>query len=262
MIDLQLSFKRLRGNYLPANYQYLVSSWIYKVIGRSDKGHSTFLHEKGFRAEGRTFKLFTFSQLDVRPYQMEGNAIRLLGDEMKLTVRFLVDASLQHFIQGLFLHQHVGLGQHGQTPTDFEVTSVEAQNQSVFKPLVRYQCLSPICVSQLRGDGTTEYLTPASKNFGELLVNNLVKKEKAYASIVKSVGGVTDEPRPAFKFTLLNEPRKKGVHIKENSDSHTQLIGYLFHFELLAPPELHEIGYYAGFGEKNSMGFGCVASRV
>ncbi|MCB0510972.1 MAG: hypothetical protein KDC72_00340, partial [Bacteroidetes bacterium] len=24
------------------------------------------------------------------------------------------------------------------------------------------------------------------------------------------------------------------------------------------PVELHEIGYEAGFGEKNSMGFGCV----
>ncbi|MCB0538258.1 MAG: CRISPR-associated endoribonuclease Cas6, partial [Bacteroidetes bacterium] len=31
-----------------------------------------------------------------------------------------------------------------------------------------------------------------------------------------------------------------------------------FHFELTAPVELHEIGYEAGFGEKNSMGFGCV----
>ena len=253
MIGLQLSFKRLRGNYLPANYQYLVSSWIYKVIGRADEGHSAFLHEKGFRAEGRAFKLFTFSQLDVRPYQMEGNAIRLLGNEMKLTVRFLVDASLQNFIHGLFMQQHVGLGQQGMPPTDFEVTSVEAQSQTVFKPLVRYQCLSPICVSQLRGDGTTAYLSPENRNFGELLIQNLVRKEKALQL-------ANEEPRTtlSYKFTLLNSPRKKGIHIKENSDSHTQLIGYLFNFELLAPPELHEIGYYAGFGEKNSMGFGCV----
>ncbi|RLD54679.1 MAG: CRISPR-associated endoribonuclease Cas6, partial [Bacteroidetes bacterium] len=30
-----------------------------------------------------------------------------------------------------------------------------------------------------------------------------------------------------------------------------------YKFKIKAPKELLRLGYYAGFGEKNSMGFGC-----
>jgi CRISPR-associated endoribonuclease Cas6 len=33
--------------------------------------------------------------------------------------------------------------------------------------------------------------------------------------------------------------------------------GYLCEFELQAPAELLRLGFQAGFGEKNSLGFGC-----
>ena len=33
--------------------------------------------------------------------------------------------------------------------------------------------------------------------------------------------------------------------------------GYLYRFRIKAPKELIRMGYYAGFGEKNSLGFGC-----
>src|SRR5690606_6599415 len=135
----------------------------------------------------------------------------------------------------------------------FEVTRVESVAPVSFLPRMQYRCLSPICVSRQRDDGTAEYLPPTDKHFGELLVSNLMRKAKALQLAV----GDSYEPQPV-RFRLLNTPRKKGIHIKEGTSGHTQVIGYLFHFELEAPPELHEIGYYAGFGEKNSMGFGCV----
>src|SRR5690606_41049660 len=68
------------------------------IFGRADEKYSTFLHEKGFTFNGRRFKMFTFSQLDCLPYKLLGNKIQLLGNEISLNVRFLVDSSMEHFI--------------------------------------------------------------------------------------------------------------------------------------------------------------------
>jgi CRISPR-associated endoribonuclease Cas6 len=253
-MELKLKLKIRHGNVLPVNYQYELSSWIYKVIARADETYSSFLHEKGFTAEGRTFKMFTFSQLDLRPFEIIGDRIKLQGKEVLLTIRFMVDRSLDNFVKGLFINQQLGLGDKSSV-VDFEVSAVETAAPFILKTTMQYHCLSPICVSRSRGDGTTEYLFPSDPQFGDLLIQNLIRKEKALAL-------TNSEPRTSFPFNfrLLNTPRKKGIHIKANRESHTQVIGYLFHFELQAPTELHEIGYYAGFGEKNSMGFGCVTT--
>lgn len=238
---------------LPINYQYELSSWIYKVIERADSKYSDFLHNEGFQLAGKHFKMFTFSQLDLRPYEVTGSQVKLLGKEISFIIRFAVDTSLNPFIKGLFMHQRLGLGDRHNV-VDLEVTGVETIVPPSFQTTMRYQCLSPICVSRSRPDRTAEYVSPEANGYGKLLAQNLVHKAAAL------VGG-TDMPLPGtdgFHFRLLNKPRKKGLHIKAHTESHTQVIGYLFHFELTAPVELHEIGYEAGFGEKNSMGFGCV----
>lgn len=252
-MELRLKFGVRNGNFLPINYQYELSSWIYKVIERADSQYADFLHNHGFQLDGKRFKMFTFSQLDTRPYQVEGNRIRLLGKEISLTLRFAVDSSMDRFIQGLFLQQRFGLGDKYNI-VDFEVIAVETIAPPVFHTTMAYQCLSPICVSRPRDDRTAEYLSPDTPGYDRQLVQNLVRK----ANALISTAGASTRDLPDFRFQLLNTPRKKGLHIKAHTESHTQVIGYLFHFELTAPVELHELGFDAGFGEKNSMGFGCV----
>jgi len=252
-MELKITLALVRGNQLPINYQSELSSWIYKVIARVDAEYSDFLHNKGFQSAGKQFRMFTFSQLDIRPYKVVGDKIRLLGKEVSFIIRFAVDSSLDHFIKGLFMQQHVGLGDRNNV-VDFEVTGVETITPPTFQATMKYQCLSPVCVSRQRDDHTAEYLSPEAPGYGKLLVQNLVRKSSA---LVSTSGNSIS--LPDFHFRLLNTPRKKGVHIKVNTSAHTQVVGYLFHFELTATVELHELGYDAGFGEKNSMGFGCVS---
>lgn len=254
-MELSIKLARVRGNTLPVNYQYAVSSWIYKVIGRADGEYSAFLHEKGFAFNGRKFKMFTFSQLDLRPYKVAGNEFRLLGSEISLNVRFLVDSSMENFIRGLFMHQHCGLG-NGYAQTDFQVIAVEAKQPPLLNTTMRYECLSPIVVSTLRDDRSVAYVSPEDPAFSRVFHGNLVRKHSALA--LHAGGPEPEPPRGNFSFRLLNEPRKKGTTIKEHTAEETKVIAYLFRFELTAPVELHEVGYYAGFGEKNAMGFGCV----
>ena len=254
-MEIKLKFGIRNGCFLPINYQYELSSWIYKVIERADPQYSAFLHNQGFQLDGKRFKMFTFSHLDTRPYQVEGNRIRLLGKEISLTIRFAVDSSLGNFITGLFLQQRFGLGDKYNV-VDFEVIAVETVAPPVFQTTMVYQCLSPICVSRPRDDRSAEYLSPEIPGYGRQLVQNLVRKAGALVGSAES----SAQELPEFRFRLLNTPRKKGLHIRAHTEGHTQVIGYLFHFELTAPVELHELGYDAGFGEKNSIGFGCVAN--
>lgn len=258
-MELLIKLTRLRGNTLPVNYQYAVSSWIYKVISRADETYSAFLHEEGFGFDGRRFKMFTFSQLDIRPYRMLGNQIQLLGNEISLTIRFFVDSSMENFIKGLFLHQHCGLGsKHAQT--DFQVTGVEIKPRQTFANTMRYECLSPIVVSAKRDDGSTAYLDPDDPAFGPILIQNLIRKHSALALHQGSTD--PEYAQPDYSFRVLSAPRKKGTTIKEGTEQETKVIAYLFRFELTTPIELHEVGYYAGFGEKNSMGFGCAIVKL
>src|SRR5438105_14748052 len=99
---------------------------------------------------------------------------------------------------------------------------------------------------------------PSNKNFGELLLQNLLKKQKAlqYSVQPSSASVIEERPLPTYRFTLLNEARTTGIHIKAHTEAHTQRIGYLFHFELLAPPPLHDVGFQTVFRDKERLGFG------
>ncbi len=60
-----------RSSLIPFNYQYPLSSAIYKIIQRADAGFAAFLHDTGYGEGYKSFKLFTFS--DVRtPFVRRG----------------------------------------------------------------------------------------------------------------------------------------------------------------------------------------------
>jgi len=68
----QIKF-RLEGKrqVLPLNYQYPLSSWIYKVLQKGDAGLSDFLHREGYRLEnGKTFKLFRNCTFPTEPIKL------------------------------------------------------------------------------------------------------------------------------------------------------------------------------------------------
>lgn len=67
--------KNVYGNKLPLNYQYELSSFVYTAIHRSDANYSTWLHQNGFIADNKQFRLFTFSHLQVSKYNITGDRL-------------------------------------------------------------------------------------------------------------------------------------------------------------------------------------------
>jgi CRISPR-associated endoribonuclease Cas6 len=68
---LQLTLSLIRENrILPINYQYEFSAWIYRMIHYGDTDFAEWLHSRGYAQGKRSFKLFTFSNLDVERFNV------------------------------------------------------------------------------------------------------------------------------------------------------------------------------------------------
>ena len=247
-----------RGRYLPINYQYELSAAVYKVVDRADSAFSSFLHSQGYLAFGKQFRLFTFSRLSFEGYQVirEASRIEHYGREAAFEVSFLVDRAAEEFIRGLFMDLEISVGDR-VSRIEYLVTSIEAVAPPVFSEVMPYRCLSPIFIRKKREDGGETYLQPGDVGYEYLLIQSLISKASAFAS---AGGDDSHFHQTAAKFALVPRGKvyKNGVLIKQHTREQSQLIGYMYEFELTAPIELQEVGYHAGFGHLGSQGFGCV----
>ncbi|MDR1861282.1 MAG: CRISPR-associated endoribonuclease Cas6, partial [Bacteroidales bacterium] len=87
--------RRATGEWLPLSYQYELSAFVYRAIARADSDYSAWLHENGFRLDGKPFKLFTFSHLDVPKYLIdkENGRMRIDCDRVTWQASFLPEKS-------------------------------------------------------------------------------------------------------------------------------------------------------------------------
>ena len=247
---------------LPVNYQYPLSSWIYKVISQGNHAFAKFLHQRGYGSGNKSFRLFTFSMLDFTRgrYRVFDDRVQFEGSAITMVVSFLIPTALDHFISGLFKNQQFTIGDR-KSRASFLVNGVEVLPQPVFSREISFRTLSPVLVSeQVEGRKNARYMAPDEKHFGKMIINNLVNKLNAVAEADLGISDPTTEHETTvdtYGFRLLSTPRKKGVVIKADTPQQTKIIGYLFDFEITAPTALIQVGYHAGFGEKNSLGFGC-----
>ncbi len=244
-IKLQLLTKPAE---LPFNYQYLVSSWIYKTIQQADEEFADFLHNKGINLGNKQYRFFNFSPLDLYPYKKTKNGFSLQGDSISLKVAFHLDKSAENFIKGLFLAQK-GFFNHLQ----FEVSHIESIPHDEFAQTITYQTESPITLSfQAEDKPKPQYvrLDKDEEHFKQLFINNLIHRYTAY----QDSNGETCSPEFAnepISLTILENGGSKLIDIKGS-----KIKAYHSKFELTAPKEIHQILAYSGAGEKGSQGFG------
>lgn len=238
-------------NVLPVNYQYELSGWIYKVIHQGNPLFSEWLHNNGFMNEKKQFRLFTFSRLSIPKLKLQDDRLIIQSPVMRVIISMLPPISMQNFITGIFADQEFVLGDSiSQVP--LKVVLIEALPEPVFNDTAIFNSLSPVIISH-KGiqNRYAQYLVPGSPLYKELFQKNLNEKWLAYYKVPFQL----KDPVPGFE--LLSEPKKNGVIIKAGTAEQSKIIGYSYKFRLSLPAELIRFGYYTGFGEKNSLGFGC-----
>lgn len=254
------------NNILPLNYQYELSAWIYKILNHGNEEFAEWLHQKGYTNDYKNFKLFTFSNLLIPKYQIKGDRMKIESRINELIVSFYPIESLEYFITGLFNNQQFTIGDK-KSKAAFTVNYVEKLPEPEFQNTMEFKALSPILISYKNTENQkyAEYKHPEDNNYGELLMKNLAEKHNAfYASEANSFGDPNSEKVKSleacnldYEFHTQSKPKSRLITIKSGTKQESKLRGYLYRFRLKAPKELLRLGYYAGFGEKNSLGFGC-----
>lgn len=267
-LKLTLAVDR-RFNILPINYPYCISSWIYDTIQSGDSGFSHWLHEQGYSYENKRFKLFTFSKLFIQPkWKQEGDRLKIFSGKAALQLSFYVDEAVENFIIGLFQNQRFKLGDR-KSEAKFEVVTVERLPDPSFGTEALLDCRSPLCLSRSNEErGQPEYLAPDYPDYQRYFFDNLLYKYLAAARRSPPVNGAGEGAIDSLReqaaaqqpltIEVLSEPKSSLIKIKADTPQETSVRGYSYRFKMTAPTELITLGYHAGFGEKNSLGFGCV----
>ncbi|MFP4622196.1 MAG: CRISPR-associated endoribonuclease Cas6 [Bacteroidales bacterium] len=262
----RLTLENTDKGLLPLNYQYELSAWIYKTLNYGNREFADWLHREGYTNDYKQFKLFTFSNLLVPEYHIEGDRMKIESRECELIVSFYPINSLEYFVSGLFSNQAFSIGDK-RSKAPFAVKTVEKLPEPEFRTEMEFKALSPILVSYKKSENQkyARYMQPGDEEYGDLLIKNLAAKYRAFYSgePVASTEDGLDDTDPVdtgnmdYTFKPLSKPKSRLITIKKGSRQESKLRGYLYRFRLKAPVELIRLGYYAGFGEKNSLGFGC-----
>lgn len=239
---INLNLKTPKNSLLPFNYEYAISAWIYKTLAKADSHFATWLHDKGYQSNDnfRHFKLFTYSKIHPhKPYKIIPNkGIMITTGNAKLTLSFLIDKTMQDFVIGIFQSQVLNIRTR-KGNISFEITNVEVLPEPNFKPIMNFRAKTPIFMS--KKDETNDkaiYIAPNDKQYKHLIINNLLEKSKTLNQDISVT--LTD-------FKALSTSKEQLLHI-----NNIKIKAFRYDFLIVAPPELIRIGYYAGFGGKNS----------
>lgn len=235
---------------LPLNYNYHLTSLVYGLLERSSKDYSTFLHDEGYRVGAKRFKLFTFSQLRFQQFQLEPPDIVSLEREMEWQISSPVGEFVEHLAQGLLSQGEVQIA-----GVPLQIERIETLPPPEFAERMRLTCLSPLVVSRAverNGKLLAHYYRHDEAGLAEAVRANLLRKYELIHGETLSSSALTI----AFDESYIQ--RRGGQAYKLIDFKGTKIKGIFAPFTVEGRPELIEVGYEAGFGEKNSMGFGMV----
>ena len=251
---LLLSLQAQPGTVLPAHYNYPLSAAVYSLLRFGSREFADFLHDIGFRLNGKSYKMFTFA-LRFEHMRFEGNTIRMLAPHADLYISSpLVEEFINSVVMGTFEQQSIRIGRAG-----LSVERIETLPVPRFGSREKFTMLSPLVLSTRRerdGKPHQYYLRPEdTEDINRVLTNNLAHKYEILtgsAPADASVELIWDQ-----HYLTRHERVTRRVTIEEGGRA-IDIIGIHAPFALQGTPELIQVGYDCGFGEKNSMGFGMV----
>ncbi len=258
---LKLVLKALKHHQsIPINYQYYLSSAIYRFIEHSSHQYASALHNGNINNEvnpKRMFKHFCFSQLFPFRSHVIGDRLYLDSDKVEWYIGIAVNDTLRHLVIGLFEKQEFFIG----TPdTAFAIHTVEVLPEPRWQSAMKFRMLSPVTVSapvEHEGKLQARYLLADDPMLNHYLATNILTR---YQSLYNKL---PDDQ--TFKVTLDAEyiQRRGGamkvsklITIKQHTENETKVRGFLCPLTIEGNPELIRLAYCSGLGEKGSMGFG------
>jgi CRISPR-associated endoribonuclease Cas6 len=242
----------------PVNYQSEFSAWIHKILHFQNSDFTSWLAENKFLNSRGEYNLFTFSDVFLGPHKIQDGKILVEGEDAGMVLAFYAPMEIEPFILSIFSDQEFKIGD-SRAKTAIRVTNISAIKIPDFQQSqkTKFTCLSPMLITPPNNPNPEVYLSPDQKDFDKVFFKSLMFK---YANLVKfafagngnGLSNLND-----LQFKLLGKPKPRIIKIRTDSPHQKSVKGFMFDFEMKAPVELLRIGYNAGFGELNNLGFGC-----
>ncbi len=228
---IKVTLSIIKNPKISYNYSYSLASAIYRKIGIGDDALAAKLHTS------TNPKMYTFSFLEIKEKKLEKEHIEIISDR----ISFYFSSPLPEIIRALIN----GLNEEPRVKIESmicEAEKIEFLKKKKFTG--KFKTLSPICVSTRNEEGRKIDLFPSEEKFYTNLRKNLIRKYKLL------YGRDPQDDRLEIKPISV---KTKMILIKN-----TPRFGSLMKFFARGSKELIDVGYEAGFGEKNSLGFGMV----
>jgi CRISPR-associated endoribonuclease Cas6 len=257
-LRLKLTLCAPDNGMVPFNYNYPLSSSIYSLLRFGSPEFSAFLHDIGYKLNGKVYKLFTFA-LKFERFSIKQTGIHILSPNAYLYISSpFIDDFIRNFIIGTFESQHIVIADLHYS-TLFRIKNAELIPAPVFMEKMKFMLLSPLVLSTRRerqGEMRQYYLRPEDGDD----INRIITLNTRNKFQIMYGKENTSALRLSWDEGYLKKNRRvtKKVTIDENGQYPIDIIGMQAPFTLEGEPELIRVGYECGFGEKNAMGFGMV----
>lgn len=258
-LSISLMFPQSDG--FPIHYHYWLQSAIYHVMEGEIADH---VHTQGFKGNGRTFRLFTFSKLLGRYELSKDKKFIRFPEGANWIISSPLNDILGSIAGGLLKQLTLRIG-----GMSVDITGVQVSNPKVYRETIRVRTLSPVVAysTMFRGDGNkyTVYLQPGEPEFRRIVNENLQKKSDGVRTWnqtdqneelslhLSQANSQLDVKKGDVQIHMLKTPR---LHILEYKGGIIK--GYSGMMELSGPLPLLQVALDAGLGSKNSQGCGCL----
>lgn len=242
--------------FLPLQYQYPFSCWIYKMLKTGNPDYKGWLQRNGYVSSRQVFTFFTFSNLllNDQEYEVKNDRLMLLADKVEMIFSFVSRHDATEFVQALFLNEGFSVGDK-KSRVFFEVTEVIALEDIEFKEKMRFKSISPFLARDHASEESEEivYYKPDENGFGDILLRDLLNKNR----IFNNIKDADIEDFSGRQYQLINLTDTRDVILKAGTEDEQKITGYELEFEITAAADLIRLGYYGGFGSLTNTGFGC-----
>jgi CRISPR-associated endoribonuclease Cas6 len=244
------------------NYNYFLSAAIYKMLQFSSPQFAKFLHSKGYRLNGRMYKLFSFA-LGFEKISVADPIITLLSPAATLYVTSpMVDDFIRNFVIGTLQNRSIDVIE-GIYRTSFEIEQIETVPMPAFGEVNYFKMISPLVISTRKETHGkfSQYFFRYNNDIEEInrvFNTNLKNKYELIYGKLYSGSDVRLEWDQQYILSRLETKKRltKKISILKRGIQPVEIIANRVPFTLTGSEELIKVGYDCGFGEKNSMGFG------
>ena len=166
-MQLRISHKLHTPLELPLGYHHIQQSIIYCSLEDEYK-YSTKLHDEGYSFRERTYRMFTFSQIQGK-YKINGGRITFF-DSVSFEVRSPEVTLIKLLKQNIEQRGINYIGQH------YDDVSCEIDDFTIIDNSMCVRMVSPICIYSTMEDNTTYYYRPDEEDFYHLINENAQRK--------------------------------------------------------------------------------------